>query len=87
MEHTQHHQDVASRPGWALWLLVGLATAAGVFLWSEHTGHALTALPYLLVLACPLMHLLHGGHGHHASGTAADTGAAKQLAKQPEEPS
>jgi hypothetical protein len=20
-------------------------------------------LPYLLILACPLMHLLHGGHG------------------------
>jgi hypothetical protein len=22
-------------------------------------------LPYLLILACPLMHLFHHGHGHH----------------------
>jgi hypothetical protein len=25
----------------------------------------LSALPYLLLMACPLMHLfMHGGHGH-----------------------
>lgn len=30
-----------------------------------HTGHVLSALPYLLLMACPLMHLfMHGGHGH-----------------------
>jgi hypothetical protein len=27
----------------------------------------LGALPYLILLACPLMHLfMHRGHGHHA---------------------
>ncbi|PVE25700.1 hypothetical protein DC522_05135 [Microvirga sp. KLBC 81] len=41
-------------------------TALGVYLFVNHTGHILTALPYLLLLACPLMHLfLHGGDGHH----------------------
>lgn len=35
------------------------------FLLSEHRAHALGLLPYLLFLACPLMHLFHhGGHGH-----------------------
>lgn len=49
--------------------LVFLGVAA-VFLVMEHTGHVLGALPYLLLLACPLMHFLHrghrgGGHGGH----------------------
>ena len=43
-------------------LLAFLAIAA-FFVVTEHTAHALGALPYLLLLACPLLHLLHGGHG------------------------
>jgi hypothetical protein len=51
------------------WL--GAALFAGIalfFLWEEHKAHILGALPWLLLLACPLIHLLmhgrHGGHGH-----------------------
>lgn len=38
-------------------------------LYAEHEVHILGALPYLLLLLCPLMHLFmhgggHGGHGH-----------------------
>lgn len=44
--------------------------AAGSFLWTEHRAHvsqALPYLPYLVFLACPLLHLfMHGGHGHEA---------------------
>ena len=38
----------------------------GFFLVTEHTAHVFGVLPYLLLLACPLMHFLHGGHkrGH-----------------------
>jgi hypothetical protein len=43
-------------------LLAFLATAA-FFVVTEHTAHALGALPYLLLLACPLLHFFHGGHG------------------------
>lgn len=34
----------------------------------EHWGHVLGSLPYLLLLACPLLHLFggHAGHGRHA---------------------
>ena len=50
-------------------LVVSLAIAAvgGWLLWS-HTGHVLSALPFLLLLACPLMHLMHRGHDQHGSG-------------------
>jgi hypothetical protein len=40
--------------------------AAAYLLWSEHRPHFLGALPFLALLACPLMHLfMHGGHGNH----------------------
>ncbi len=49
---------------------MALATAAliaGFYLLREHWGHVLGYWPYLLLLACPLMHLMHGhGHGGHA---------------------
>lgn len=49
--------------GWVCSL--ALATL-GIYLLANHGVHIVTALPYLLLLACPLMHLfMHGGHGHH----------------------
>jgi hypothetical protein len=40
---------------------------AAFFLLAEHRTHLLGVLPYLLLLACPLMHLFHHhGHGGHA---------------------
>jgi sterol desaturase/sphingolipid hydroxylase (fatty acid hydroxylase superfamily) len=51
---------------------LGLAALGGWLLWS-HTGHVLSALPFLLLLACPLMHLMHRGHGRHGSEHAKTT--------------
>jgi hypothetical protein len=49
------------------WVFLGIAL---FFLWTEHRAHFLGALPYLLLLACPLMHLfMHGGHrSSHGAG-------------------
>ena len=47
------------------WVLAGFLMVAAFFLWTEHRAHVLGALPYLLVLACPLMHFFHHGHGRH----------------------
>lgn len=59
------------RSRYAVGLLVLGAIAAWLLL-SEHRIHALGALPYLVLLACPLMHLFmhrgHGAHGHGAHG-------------------
>lgn len=36
----------------------------GFFLFTEHRAHLFGILPYLLLLACPLMHFfMHGRHG------------------------
>lgn len=58
------------------WVLIGFLVVAAFFLWSEHRAHLFGVLPYLLVLACPLMHLFHHGHGHkhHQHDTASDAG-------------
>lgn len=47
-------------------VLIGFLAIAGFFLFTEHRAHLFGFLPYLLLLACPLMHLFHhGGHGNH----------------------
>lgn len=52
------------------WKLLGLSAALvlAFAILREHWGHVLGALPYLLLAACPLLHLFHGhgGHGGHA---------------------
>jgi hypothetical protein len=49
-------------------VFLGFAAIALVFLWEEHRAHLLGALPYVLLLLCPLLHLFHGGHGGHGGG-------------------
>lgn len=46
-------------------LVTGLFLAAAAFyLLSEHTAHLWGILPWLIVLACPVLHLfMHRGHG------------------------
>ena len=64
-------QDTAPpfwRSRYAIGLLV-LGAVAAYFLLSEHRAHFFGALPFLLLLACPLMHMfMHGGHGGHGGG-------------------
>ena len=62
------HDEI--RPAW--WrtrsgiAVIGFALVAAFYVLREHYDHALGALPYLLLLACPLMHLfMHHGHGGH----------------------
>jgi hypothetical protein len=44
--------------------LLSAGLVAVFFVLREHWGHALGLAPYLLLLACPLLHLFHG-HGRH----------------------
>lgn len=49
-----------------------LVLIGGFYLVREHWSHLSGAWIYLLLLACPLLHLFHGhgGHGGHGGGTA-----------------
>lgn len=53
------------------WVAIGFIGVAGYFLITEHAAHLTSILPWLLIAACPLMHLFmhhgsHGGHDHSA---------------------
>ena len=66
-----HHDDDPGgfwRSRYAIGLLVMGAVAAYVLL-SEHRAYFFGALPFLVLLACPLMHVfMHGSHGRHGGG-------------------
>ena len=48
--------------------LVSLALIVAFHLLIEHMAHVFGALPYMLLLLCPVLHLFHRhGHGHRHS--------------------
>ena len=52
------------------WVFIGFIAIAGYFLIAEHKAHLSGWLSaygiWLLLLACPLLHMfMHGGHGGH----------------------
>src|SRR5689334_15871387 len=50
-----------------LLVVCGFLFITAFLLLKEHRVHMLGILPYLLLLACPLLHLFHGGHGGHGA--------------------
>ena len=51
-------------------VLVGFLAFALLLLFTEHRAHVLGILPYLILLACPLMHLfMHHEHGQDGNGS------------------
>lgn len=61
-EHDTNH-DQRKRQNIAMWVFMAIVL---YFLITEHWAHVVPFLPWLLLLACPLMHLfMHGGHGGH----------------------
>lgn len=71
-DHQRHERRVVR--GW--WFFAAIAL---FFLLSEHRAHAFGILPYLFLLACPLMHLFmhregRGHEGHHGHSGASGPG-------------
>ena len=46
--------------------LIMLAVIGLFYVAREHYGHLSQALPYLILLLCPLMHLFGHNHGRHS---------------------
>ena len=75
----QHPQE---QPWWRFptgIVTLGFLGVAGFFLITEHTAHVFGALPWLLIAACPLIHLfMHHGHGgggnSHSGGSDRERG-------------
>jgi hypothetical protein len=72
------HFDTDGPPAAPWWrtssglVMCGFLLVAGFYLVTEHTAHLFGVLPFLLILACPLMHLFHHhGHGGHRSAPQA----------------
>jgi hypothetical protein len=76
MDHDTHNHASAGGSRGKLVLAIFLAIAA-YFLLTEHRAHLFGYLPYLLLLACPLLHMFHhGGHaGHGGHGAHEDKNA------------
>ena len=54
-------------------LVFGAAALLGGYLVIWHGAHVAAALPFVVLLACPLMHIfMHGGHGHHHGNGTSD---------------
>lgn len=73
---TGQNDSHRGRTNWVFW---GFVAVAGFFLFTEHRAHLLGWLPYLLLLACPLMHLfMHGGHGGHGGRRHGQGGSSRR---------
>lgn len=79
------HQRLEVSPFWRSPAGIALLVAtlvAGFYLVTEHRAHLFGVLPYLFLLACPLMHLFmhhgHGGHPHGQQPGSSDDGRSRQ---------
>lgn len=66
MTHTEHCAPRGFVKWFLSWqgvVLTVLLAGLSYYLLTQHLGHVGIALPYLILLACPLMHIF--GHHHH----------------------
>lgn len=80
-EHSLHNNDNGGRRFKAANIvLFALLAIAAFYLIAEHRAHLLGWLPWLLILACPLLHVfMHGKHGGHG-------GSDKSASQRPQQP-
>ena len=93
MDHTHatHSEQTEPPPFWRSRYAVGLLVFGAVatyFLLSEHRAHFIGALPFLLLLSCPLMHIfMHHGHGgkgnDHESHGKGEQGSKTRATRPP----
>jgi hypothetical protein len=73
MPGIQDAHEASARRRVLPFIYLTLAVVLGFFLLTEHRAHLFGALPFLLILACPLMHMfMHKGHGSHSHGVGPD---------------
>ena len=66
------------------WALLGFLAVIGFFVVTEHRAHVFGVLPYLLLLACPLLHAFHH-RGHRGGGQGKDAGHGSEGQRAPDD--
>jgi len=78
MSHHEGHDDDGGRSRRISFMVfIAFGAIAAYYLITEHRAHLYGALPFLLLAACPLLHLFHHrghGSGHGGSGRKSDGG-------------
>lgn len=75
--NNQKVESMFPKRTWALIAAIGIIGL--VFLVGNHTSYALSVVPYLILLLCPLMHLfMHKNHGRHDDGRHHDHNKKEQ---------
>ncbi len=67
------------------WVAFGVAALVGGYLVFWHGAHLAAALPFLVIAACPLMHIfMHRGHGHqHGQDASNDVPTTTSVSSRP----
>ncbi len=90
MNHDHAAHDAKPKGFWSTRYAIGLivlGAIGGYFVLTEHRAHFLGALPLLVLLACPLMHVfMHHGHGGH-EGLGGDSGGENNQPDSKPQPS
>jgi len=69
MKATADKKKFLCNLSWSQATFIVLLGTAGFFHWTEHKAHLLGALPFLIFLLCPLMHVfMHKGNGGRPGG-------------------
>lgn len=82
MKDSDTHAMPSPIEGVGRWIFWGFLLIAAYFLLTEHRAHVVPYLPFVLLLACPLLHMFHGhgGHGGHGGDQGHEVEPQKQLA-------
>lgn len=90
MNHDYSQHNAEPKGFWGSRYSIGLivmGAIAAYFLLTEHREHFFGALPFLLLLACPLMHIfMHRGHGGHGRRQQPDMSVPPKQATTEEQP-
>lgn len=61
----RHKSLLAFMLSWKGFALILALAGVSYYLLTQHLEHLAVALPYLILLVCPLMHIFGHGHGGH----------------------
>lgn len=78
--HDGHTSGSGAAGRYIFWAFILIAA---YFLVTEHRAHVVRYLPFLLLLACPLLHMFHGHGGHEGNDGGTNEPAKPRVGNDP----